>query len=210
VQALFCDEIRNITTYFDSFRCILNVKFCENSAIFFAFLRIWGLKCEAKAKRTPWSFLRSEAKRFASLSQFFAIKRIRNANLDPWSGGVLLLTFEGLVTEELSNGLIRQMTNYSQFTSQPELIGMQHLTSSLWGENNLKIDISTCFWINCSVNFCIINSKSHVEAKDSWCAVFHVIHKQALLMKFNFKASRQMIVIPCEESLDPNKIFYYF
>ena len=53
------------------------------------------------------------------------------------SGGVLLLTFEvklrfmtlfskhfqNLVAEELSNGLIRQMTNYSQFTSEPELIG---------------------------------------------------------------------------------------
>jgi len=49
------------------------------------------------------------------------------------SGGVLLLTFEGLVTEELSNGLIRQMTNYSQFTSQPELIDEIQVTLGCCG-----------------------------------------------------------------------------
>lgn len=49
------------------------------------------------------------------------------------SGGVLLLTFEGLVAEELSNGLVRQMTNYSQFTSQPELIDEIQVTLGCCG-----------------------------------------------------------------------------
>ncbi|CAG5111556.1 Oidioi.mRNA.OKI2018_I69.chr2.g5854.t1.cds [Oikopleura dioica] len=49
------------------------------------------------------------------------------------SGGVLLLTFENLVAEELSNGLIRQMTNYSQFTSEPELIDEIQVTLGCCG-----------------------------------------------------------------------------
>jgi hypothetical protein len=46
-------------------------------------MRIILQKCEAKAKRTTKLFMRSEAKRIRFASLFFALMRIRNANLDP-------------------------------------------------------------------------------------------------------------------------------
>jgi hypothetical protein len=55
-----------------------------NNANFGEFMRIILQKCEAKAKRTTKLFMRSEAKRIRFASLFFALMRIRNANLDPW------------------------------------------------------------------------------------------------------------------------------
>ena len=60
-----------------------------NNANFGEFMRIFLKKCEAKAKRTAKLFMRSEAKRIRFASLFFALMRIRNANLDPWSYSAL-------------------------------------------------------------------------------------------------------------------------
>ena len=60
-----------------------------NNANFGEFMRIILQKCEAKAKRTTKLFMRSEAKRIRFASLFFALMRIRNANLDPWSNDIL-------------------------------------------------------------------------------------------------------------------------
>ena len=58
------------------------ITFCEDSANFFAILRIWVSKMRSESEANDW-FFSAKRSEFASLSQFFAILRIRNANLDP-------------------------------------------------------------------------------------------------------------------------------